>query len=643
MLDPERSGELGRHLIDRGRAANDQHAQAHGEWHAAFHLIRAAPLEQAIEAVSAARQRCLELGASSVVWLCDDLLGFIEIRRGDFDAAIDIGRVNEVIPADQRMPREQAITLLMMHTAFHQSLRFDAALRYGYKHLAIAETVGDIGQKAMALNNLSAVHLNAFNVEDALPLQREANAIWTRERTKARLGLSVNNLIAICDSLGLHEQAYEALQRWLNQAGGVSDEDLHHYNSRIALALLGVDRDDEAERHLASGPYPSPVNPRTVVWWTWTQARLLNRRGRYEEARTICQSYLDTRVTRPIADAPYDIVQLYDAIRIASEALGDSSRAHTAARLAHAACVPLVGSSVRARYMTMLLQQEPELEPEPGNVHGRRLQTLSRGVSEYGQALAREAESIGLSAGVEVLEPDPATGAAPAALLQQPFLAHVSHEMRAPLNGMLGMTSLLLLSDLDERQRRLAKLAKNSADILLRLVNDILDLGRMESGQFLLDPQAFALEPLLTETVDMFRPEAERKSIGLSLRLDAPLPHTVFGDAIRVRQVLGNLIGNAIKFTSQGEVALSVAPAGDKAVRFEVRDTGKGISVEAQSRLFNDFVQEDASIAREYGGTGLGLAICRRLVRLMHGEIGVRSEPGLGSTFWFEVELPASP
>ena len=621
MLDPERAGELGRQLIERGRREHDAHAEAYGVMHTAYHQVRTARLDLAQAGVEFARRRCVELGSDAATWLCDDMLGFLAVRRGDFDAAIQLGERNLELPAARRAPREQAITLLMLHTAYHQALRFDAALRYGHKHLAMAETVGDIGQQAMALNNLSAVHLNVFNVEDALPFQQRANAIWTALRTRARLGLSVNNLVAICDALEMHHQAYEAVQTWLQQPGGVDAEDLHHYNSRIALALLGVGLNDEAERHLASGPFESPVNPRTRCWWTWTMARLRCRQRRYAEARDLCQGYLDTRASRPVKDAPYDTVQLWDAVRVASEALGDRSRAMEAARQAHLACVPMVGTSVRARYVSMLLQQDPDMQPSDDSTHGRRLQMLGRSVQAYSQTVAQQPAGV---------------------LSSNPFLAHVSHEMRAPLNGMMGMTSLLLLSDLDERQRRLATLAQTSAEVLLRLVNDILDLAKMEAGRFELDLQRFALEPLVTDLVDIFRIEATRKGITLALAFDPTLPIMLSGDALRLGQVLNNLISNAVKFTSSGEVEVGVTRGAGEMIGFEVRDTGKGIAKEAQARLFGEFMQEDASTAREYGGTGLGLAVSRQLVRLMGGTIGVESEPGRGSRFWFEVRLPAS-
>lgn len=630
MLDPARAGELGRQIVYRARLEADPLAEAYGVMHTAYHHVRTSPLEIAQPAVDYARRRCAELGSDSAVRLCDDMLGFLAVRRGDFETALRIGELNQELPTHTRPPREQAITLLLLHTACHQSLRFDAALRYGHKHLAMAEMVGDIGQQAMALNNLSAVHLNVFNVEDALPFQQRANAIWTALQTRARLGLSVNNLVAICDALEMHHQAYEAVQTWLNQPGGVDAEDLHHYNSRIALALMGVGMDDEAERHLVSGPFDSLVNPRTRCWWTWTMARLRNRQRRCAEARELCLAYLDTRDARPIKDSPYDIVQLWDAVRIASEGLGDRPRAIEAARQAHIACVPMVGSSVRARYVSMLLQRDPDLQPAPDNAHGRRLEVLGRTVQAYEAAVEQK-----------TLPPSsPPPAASPAS--PTPFLAHVSHEMRAPLNGMMGMTSLLLLSDLDDRQRRLATLAQSSAQVLLRLVNDILDLAKMESGRFALDAQPFALEPLVTDLVEIFRIDATAKAVALTLDYDASLRNTTrIGDPLRLRQVLTNLLSNAVKFTSKGQISVGVAARNGGMIEFDVRDSGKGIGKEGLTRLFTEFAQEDASIAREYGGTGLGLAVSQQLVRLMGGSIGVESEPGVGSHFWFTAQLPA--
>ena len=223
------------------------------------------------------------------------------------------------------------------------------------------------------------------------------------------------------------------------------------------------------------------------------------------------------------------------------------------------------------------------------------------------------------------------------------FLANMSHEIRTPMNGILGMADLLKDTPLSPRQSNIAEAIHNSGEHLLRIINDILDFSKIEAGRIELEVLGFDLRQLLEQTLDLFVDQGRRKPIELALDVPPGLPAAVRGDPGRLRQILMNLIGNAVKFTERGDVVLRVAgPAakdGKAVFRFEVTDTGIGIAPEHQTRLFESFVQADASTTRRYGGTGLGLAITRELVRLMGGSIGLTSAPGRGSTFWFEIPL----
>jgi len=518
---------------------------------------------------------------------------------------------------DPRPPAERACTDVVLARLLAWSAQFDEALAAGVQADELARASGLRPLRRHSTQQLAFTFLSVGDIEGALGVlepflaqETERQPLLERVRYNQLLAYAIGNRFdAACAVLDANPWLLEPepLRRSFTLA------------TLCACILARVGRTERARELLAvdlarplselPGGRRSPIGANQA----WLHAATRLAFGEPARARAELEDYL--AALDDDLPTPMNGTQLYRVLAEACEALDDPRGALEALKRSQQFCFAWITASMASRLRALDLGR-----------HGTGAAPDPRRLAERVHAVDVAAHDAGR---------------------QRRFLAQVTHEMRNPLNGVLGMTSLLMLSELDERQRKYVSVAQSSAQMLLALCNDILDLAKIEAGRFELDPRPVAVAGLLAEAVDVFSPQVEARGVALVLDADPRLPPMLVADRLRLKQIVMNLLSNASKFTQVGAILVQSSwrdgPQADGGtLRVSVRDSGPGLSAEQRAHLFQEFRQADAAVAQSHGGTGLGLALCRGLVELMGGTIGADSEPGRGSTFWFELPLSAA-
>ena len=390
----------------------------------------------------------------------------------------------------------------------------------------------------------------------------------------------------------------------------------------IALVWVNTGRGDEADAML-DHPLPAWADESHLLCATraWACATVHLARGRPIRAKEVLLHYLTKVDSGEHLLAPLNGTQIYRRLSEANEALGDWPEALGNIKRSQSFCISWIGQSVHTRLKVL-----HSADRRSGDaVKAQRMQMLERAVQVAQTELAEGRDAMSR---------------------QQRYFAHLVHELRNPAASVAGMTSLLMMTSLDERGQRYVGLMRGAAEMLQALCTDLLDIAKLEAGQFQLNLAGHDLGAALAESTDLWRATARLNGVNIELHLDPDLPSRLWCDRLRIQQILMNLLRNAVKFTRQGEIIVTIRWVSSDdghcgELRGEVRDTGIGIAKDAIGKLFKEFTQANSSIAEQFGGTGLGLALCRNLVDLMGGSIGVDSELDVGSRFWFTLPLQA--
>ncbi len=623
--EPLALAETAQALIRQGLALDDVGLECLGWFFAVRPLVAQGADAQADRALDVVEQRCYAARQIRVLRLVNDLRAVLWLRRGEVHRAWSLAHAADMRTETGRSPTDQIVSALGLAEIAMQRADFDEVLEQGYRAWHCAASLDIPAAKAIALHNLAANQLNLLNLEDALPLQQQAQ-LWLERAEMAWVLPHVwENLILIHDVQGRFDEAARVLAHWRAQVGAFSVQEQQAKGVAIALGLLASGQAEQALKIVdVASPDARGDRHRTSAW-VWAKGRVLLGLGQAEQARAVCEEGLAAAAAQPHAQTPYNLVRLHDVVREACEILGDFRAALQAHKAAQQASLPLLGHSARARYLSLKLQQKPPGAPRRRAAHGRaRLDALDSSIS----ALQRSMQQAP-APGSDVIE-------------QGRLVAYLGHEIRAVLTQVMGVNALLQQSRLDPWQSRQVSLATKSVRGALALVNDILDLARLEAGRLELDCQPVDITQLTLELTGAWAAAVREKGLDLVVDVQAGQA-AVLADGPRLRHVLSTLLGNALKHAEAGRVTVQVhrreAGPGMQAVHVAVEDTGESISTAALATLFSELPSVQAG-PQPHRGAGLALVLSRQLLRRMGSDLEVHSQQGQGTTFGFTLTAP---